>query len=145
GDLKVPPEAGHHAHESPLVMTVPLMILSVGAVAAGAVVEPFTHWLSHLLEGHWLVDTGLPVHKGHGMNLVMTVGSSLFELAGVGLAWWFYSLDPRRELVNKLVEDIQGVYQLSLNKFHVDELYEALIVKPLVGFAEFCRIFDLYV
>ena len=35
GEERIPPEAGHHAHESPLVMTVPLMILAVGAVAIG--------------------------------------------------------------------------------------------------------------
>src|SRR5262249_20021305 len=47
GEERIPPEAGHHAHESPHVMTVPLVILAVGAVFAGIVVEPFNHWLSH--------------------------------------------------------------------------------------------------
>jgi len=34
---------------------------------------------------------------------------------------------------------------MSLNKFEVDELYDSLIVRPLEGFAEFCRLFDHYV
>src|SRR5262249_12110894 len=46
GELRIPPEAGHHAHESPPVMTVPLMILAAGAVGVGLAVEPLTHWFS---------------------------------------------------------------------------------------------------
>lgn len=42
----------------------------------------------------------------------------------------------------KLAHSIQGLYQLSLNKFYVDELYDAFIVKPFLGLADFCRIVD---
>jgi len=40
---------------------------------------------------------------------------------------------------------LQGLYQLSVNKFHVDELYYALIVKPLTALAGLLRVLDLYV
>ena len=46
---------------------------------------------------------------------------------------------------SQLTARMQGLYQLSLNKFYFDELYSAFVVKPLLGMAEFCRIIDLYV
>ena len=49
GETKVPPEAGEHAHESPSVMTIPLIVLSIGAVFVGIVVGPITHWISDFL------------------------------------------------------------------------------------------------
>jgi len=49
GETRLPEEAHGHAHESPAVMTLPLLVLAAGALAVGAVVEPFTHWFSDLL------------------------------------------------------------------------------------------------
>jgi NADH-quinone oxidoreductase subunit L len=48
-------------------------------------------------------------------------------------------------MAGQWARNAQALYQLSLNKFHVDEIYEALILKPLAGFTAFCRIFDLNV
>src|SRR5262249_5903542 len=45
GEERIPEEAGHHAHESPPVMWVPLVILSVGAVGLGALTYPIMQWL----------------------------------------------------------------------------------------------------
>lgn len=145
GEVKVPPEAGHHAHESPLVMTVPLMVLSVGAVAAGFVFGPATHGIASFLEHHWLVTSRLPEGHEPGMNLVLMLVSSVFALGGVGLAYWLYYLDSKRELVARFAQNFQALYQASLNKFYVDELYEFFLVKPLVGIAEMSRLFDQYV
>jgi NADH-quinone oxidoreductase subunit L len=49
------------------------------------------------------------------------------------------------ELPARLAQGAQKLYQLSLNKFHLDELYYFFIVQPLAGFARFCRVFDQYV
>ena len=48
-------------------------------------------------------------------------------------------------VADRVARDVPALYQLSLNKFGFDELYLAFVVKPLDGFAEFCRIFDFYV
>jgi NADH-quinone oxidoreductase subunit L len=69
--------------------------------------------------------------------------STVFALAGIGVAWWMYVKEPG--LAGRLASSARGLYQLSLSKFHVDDLYEALILAPLAGFTAFCRIFDLYV
>jgi len=119
-------------------MTVPLMVLSVGAVAAGFIVGP-----TELL-GHFLSHTrGLSAEAEPHMNAGLMIGSSLVALAGIAVAWWMYVARPG--LAGRLAHQFQGLYQLSLNKFHVDELYDSLIVAPLLGFADFCRIIDLHV
>jgi NADH-quinone oxidoreductase subunit L len=139
GEERIPPEAGHHAHESPPVMTVPLMILAVGAVGIGIIIEPFTHWFSHLMTRTPLLGE---LHEHH-MNLALMLGSSLFALGGIGVAWWMYVSQPG--LPERWARGVVGLYQLSLNKFHFDELYDTLIVQSAVGFAAFCRMIDQYV
>ncbi|MFL5242407.1 MAG: NADH-quinone oxidoreductase subunit L [Gemmataceae bacterium] len=140
GEKRIPPEAGHHAHESPPVMTIPLIILAVGAVAAGIIVEPFTHGLSGFLEEH---TKGLTSQGSEPLNYPLMLISTLIALAGIGAAWWMYVKQPG--LAGQTASSARGLYQLSLNKFHVDDLYDALILTPLAGFTAFCRIFDLYV
>jgi NADH-quinone oxidoreductase subunit L len=138
GEERIPPEAGHHAHESPPVMTIPLAILAVGAVFAGIIVEPFTHWLSDFLNGHTL---GFQASEPEPTDWLLTGASTIFALGGIAVAWWLYVRQPG--LPARLVSGAAQLYQVSLNKFYVDELYEAFIIKPLVGFAIFCRLFDL--
>jgi NADH-quinone oxidoreductase subunit L len=70
------------------------------------------------------------------------VGAGIIAaLAGIGVAWWMYMARP--ELPGRLARQMQGLYQLSWNKFYLDDLYDAAIVRPLLGLAEFCRIGDL--
>lgn len=127
------------AHESPPVMTVPLMILAVFAVGVGYVLGPLTHGFEHFLE-HAPAFSSEPAKYDH---LLLMVISSLLALSGIGVAWLMYVKQP--ELPGKLASSAQALYQLSLNKFHFDELYDYLIIQPLEGFATFCRIFDTYV
>jgi len=83
GEVRIPEEAGHHAHESPPVMTIPLQILAVFAVGVGFIVA-VTHVFDHILESHWLEfafagkDLGEPEH---GSNLILMLGSSVVALA----------------------------------------------------------------
>jgi NADH-quinone oxidoreductase subunit L len=145
GEVQLPPEAGEHAHESPAVMTVPLQILAVFALAIGFFVYQ-THWLAGLLELHWLPAAFAPrplTPQPHHVNLIIMLGGTLFALGGIAVAWWMYV--GRIGLADRLARAVQGLYQLSLNKFHVDEIYYALIVRPLAGFAGMCRGIDTYI
>jgi NADH-quinone oxidoreductase subunit L len=138
GEERIPPEAGHHAHESPPVMTIPLIVLAVGAVAAGLIVGP------NELLGHFLSHTrGLSAEAEPHMHVGLMAGSSLIALAGVAVAWWMYLRQPG--LAGRLAQRFPALYQLSLNKFHVDELYASFVVQPLLGLMEFCRVLDQYV
>jgi NADH-quinone oxidoreductase subunit L len=85
---------------------------------------------------------GLPVSAEHSISLGLMALSAVVALGGIGLAWLMYYHRP--DLPGKLAASAQGLYQLSLNKFYVDELYDALLVQPLLGFAQFCRILDLH-
>ena len=140
GEERIPPEAGHHAHESPPVMLVPLVILAVGAVFAGIVVQPLTHWFADL------IGIGTPgLESGaaeHGFNWLLMIVSSLLALGGIGVAWWMYVRQPG--VADALARQYRGLYELSRNRFYLDELYLAFIVKPLAGFAVLCRVIDLY-
>jgi proton-translocating NADH-quinone oxidoreductase chain L len=141
GEEKVPHEAGHHAHESPLVMWVPLAILAVGAIVVGFVnAEPLTHGLSDFLRER---TPDLKAAEVPEANPLLWLGSIAFAAAGIGGAWWVYVRQPG--LAAKVSTEAGRAYQWSLDKFYVDELYDLVVVRPLAGFAEFCRIFDLYV
>jgi len=155
GEQRIPHEAfehhhghgghdGHEGHsesprlESPPVMTIPLMILAVFAVGVGFALGP-TH-----LFGHFVAHTpGLPPPEEEHLNYTMMLVSSLVALSGIGVAYWMYVRQP--DLPTRMARTAQGLYQLSLNKFHIDELYESFILKPLAGFTAFAGIFDLRV
>jgi NADH-quinone oxidoreductase subunit L len=167
GPLKVPPEAGAHgdaehhapagahghghepaahgggvAHESPPVMTVPLMVLAVCSVFLGAAIGP-THLFPHLLDKATIFDTfNRSVGVGE-MNFTLMTLSSVLAIGGIALAWFMYVKQP--DLPGKVASSARVLYQLSYNKFYVDEIYASLIVAPLQGFNQFARIFDLNV
>ncbi|HMF13392.1 MAG TPA: NADH-quinone oxidoreductase subunit L, partial [Gemmataceae bacterium] len=117
----------------------PLVVLAVGAVAVGAVVGPLTHWFGGLL--HHLPD--MTAQEEHPGNLLLMVVSGAVALLGIGLAWWMYVVNPG--LPAELAKRFKLLYEMSLNKFDVDELYDSFVVRPLAGFAEFCRLVDHYV
>jgi proton-translocating NADH-quinone oxidoreductase chain L len=143
GEQKVPEEAGHHAHESPKIMTVPLMVLAVGALFVGIVAEPFTHWFSHYLEGTPSLKTALTVaagakDPGHHFNWTIGLLSTTFAVGGVALAWSMY----RKGGPEKVPAALTGVYALSENKLYVDEAYNAAFVKPAETLSFLARAFD---
>ena len=135
GEERIPPEAGHHAHESPPSMTVPLMILAVGAAALGAVFGHATGWFDGFLD---LTLHGVAGH--HPTDWVVVGLSTVAAVAGIGLAYVLYALPspiPRR-----LAEAAPPLYQLSYNKFFLDELYFALILVPTLCLAQLSRFLD---
>lgn len=143
GEEKFPHEAGHHPHEAPPIMAWPLQILAVGAVAVGALLGP-THLFANLLDNRW-IDPQFPhlsTLEPHVLHLSMMVVSSVIALAGIGLAYVLYVQKP--ELPEILAGRLSALYELSRNKFYLDELYELIIVKPMTVFAHVCRIVDAY-
>jgi proton-translocating NADH-quinone oxidoreductase chain L len=147
GEVKVPEEAGHHAHESPPVMTIPLIVLAIGALFAGlALGSPVSHLFGKYLHDNWIVLTFSRAWRPEGPEPIkwpLMIGSSLFALGGIAVAYWMYVKQPA--LPTKLAEDLPGPYELSRHRFYIDELYDIFIIKPLTGFTTFCRMFDTYV
>ncbi|MGE3806889.1 MAG: NADH-quinone oxidoreductase subunit L [Gemmataceae bacterium] len=138
GPEKIPHEAGHHAHENPYVMTIPLLILGAFALFAGLVFGP-----TGLFADMVTRTPGLGTIESHGLDIILMLGGTVFVLAGIGTAYWFYVARPGT--ADELASASPGLYELSLNKFYIDEIYDWAIVKAMTGWAVFCRIFDLHV
>jgi NADH-quinone oxidoreductase subunit L len=136
GELRVPPEAGHHAHESPPVMTIPLIVLAVGALLIGAVVEPFTHWFSGFLAPTPSLAAG-NASVEHHFNWTIAIASAVLALGGVGLACGLY-----RRGEETVPRSLEAVHALSRNKLYVEDAYEAAVVRPARGLAFLAKAFD---
>jgi len=141
GPTVIPPEAGDHAHESPPIMTVPLIVLAVGSVIAGIAAEPpggnfFSHYvsLSPLFQ-----RMGEPEHH---FDWLLAGGSALVALAGIGVAWLVYGREPG--MADRIRQAVGGLYDWSVNRFYIDELYEAAVVRPLSGLATVSKYFDRF-
>jgi NADH-quinone oxidoreductase subunit L len=132
--------------ESPPVMTVPLMILAVGAVFVGILLGP-TELFGGFLEHHWMelpkpdgFPDLLPRHPHHAHNWGLMLGSSLFALGGIALAYLMYV--KNRAMAAGVAKSVQGLYGLSRNKFYLDEIFVALFVSPLTRLAQLSRLID---
>ncbi len=127
-------EQKHHLHESPSLITIPLVILAILALIGGAINLPGSNWLNHFLEP--ILATK---HEEHalGSNEYMLMGIALAG-ALVGIAW-AYSKYIKQAFVPKEDADIVGFNKTIYNKYYVDEFYTFLIVKPLNGLANFFR------
>ena len=142
GPERIPEEAGHHAHESPSRMTIPLMVLAVGAVGVGIAVEPFNHKFSHFLDHAPTLQlaftaSGAKPVGHHGFNwLLASIGTAL-ALGGLGLAFIMY-----RKGTETLPAALEPVFALSRNKLYVDEVYGAVFVKPAGVLAFLSGVFD---
>ena len=138
GRERVPPEAGHHAHESPSVMTVPLMVLAVCALSVGAVFDwqhAFANFLARTPSLAFASVQATAAHAalGHG-HAGLALFSTFVALSGVGLAAFFYLGDKRQ--IEKLAAWMSSpyglkLYQLSSGKFYIDAIYNVLVVWPL--------------
>ena len=138
GKSRVPKDV--HPHESPLVMTLPLMILAVLSAVSGFLGIPHVigevlpghpgNWLEHWFEGVIMKPAG----EAHGSATVewslMGISVSLAAISAI-VAYRFYVVNP--ELPGKFVSRIQGVYRLVYNKYFVDEFYFGRIINPIVN------------
>jgi NADH-quinone oxidoreductase subunit L len=127
-------EQKHHLHESPNLITFPLVILAALAFVGGAINLPGSNWLNHFLEP--ILATK---HEEHalGNNEYMLMGIALAG-ALVGIAW-AYSKYIKQSFVPKEDAEIVGFTKTIYNKYYVDEFYTFLVVKPLNGLSNFFR------
>ena len=129
GQSRVDPEVEHHIHESPPVMTVPLMILAGLSVLGGFLGVPPEHgWFHGFLESV-ASPVGAVAHEvGMGTLIGLMAGAIGIALGGWGLAHYLYAIKPGT--ADAWSERFAGAYRTLLNKYYVDELYDALFVEP---------------
>jgi NADH-quinone oxidoreductase subunit L len=133
---------GQHAHESPLVMTVPLAVLGFFAAVVGFVGVPPEHGIYHrFVEPVFATAGGTAVHEALVGEAPMAILSLVIAGAGVLTALRFYAWRP--ELPDRWAARYPAAYRWLLHKYYVDELYGALFVEPIRRFAVWCwRGFD---
>ncbi len=128
----------HTPHESPLVILIPLAVLSLGAIAAGFVFKDA--FIGHDYEHFWkgALFTGKDNHILHEMHEVPGwVVASPFLAMVIGFALAYYMYVRRPEVPGKLAAANPALYKFLLNKWYFDELYDFLFVKPAMWLGKF--------
>jgi NADH-quinone oxidoreductase subunit L len=127
-------EAAAHAEESPLVITVPLMVLAFLSIVGGALNLPFEGF-HHL--GHWLEHT-LHEVEALPLNLGIAGGTTALALIAIYVSWLIYGRNPLRAgEADPLKRRLGAAFTGAENKWYVDELYHAIIVTPFVKGSQF--------
>ena len=133
--------AHEHAHESPLVMTIPLAVLALGAVFAGMV------WFNDFFGNHETMSAFFSLHEGaapgagaiyygaenkvlelaHESPVWVSLSPFIAMLIGFAVAVQFYIRNPK--LPGQLAEQQAPLFRFLLNKWYFDELYDVLFVR----------------
>jgi proton-translocating NADH-quinone oxidoreductase, chain L len=136
GSFRGTEEQKHHLHESPAAMTIPLIVLAVLAFAGGfigipEVLKPESHWLEHFLAPVFAATNEIKEahHLDHNTEyLLMGVSVGLAALA-IFIAIARFSRKPD-------LNEATGFGKVLADKWYIDELYNAIIVKPLLWLAK---------
>lgn len=115
----------HHVHESPPIMSIPLIILAIGSVIAGYFSVP------HFLEPVVGKPTVTLPHEQERFVMAMSI---LAGVVGIFIAWYIYILKPSTSEV--LTKKFSGLYRILWNKYYVDELYHFVFVRPTLWLAD---------
>ncbi|MBI3471008.1 MAG: NADH-quinone oxidoreductase subunit L [Candidatus Solibacter usitatus] len=143
GKSRVAPEVEAKIHESPAVMTVPLMVLAAGSVLAGWVGVPklwsafpesfrlFEHWLAPVFEStHAVVEeAGHAAHHDAGTEWMLMALSVAIAVIGILIARHFYGTNPA--IPDRIEASLKPLHTTLYNKWYVDEIYDFLFVNGL--------------
>ena len=123
-----------HPHESPIVMTLPLIVLALLSAVGGLMGIPHMSWLEHWLE------PVIPAHEAAAAGAVspdmewILMGASVAgAVIGISVAFGLY-----RNLAKPaaLKQRFAGVYRVLENKWYVDEIYEAIFIRPIQALSQ---------
>jgi NADH-quinone oxidoreductase subunit L len=127
-----------HVHESPKSMLVPLMILAVLSIIGGWMAAPafwgapdyFAKFLDPVFAQGSAGNAEAAEATAHALETPLAIVAVVTALLGFAVAFWLYLRQPGKP--EQLAKSMRGVYTTLLNKYYVDEIYAALIVKPLL-------------
>ncbi len=123
---------GHTPHESPLVLTFPLMVLAVLSVFGGLLNLP--HWAPSAGVLHHFLDpvfehAHVAFPEGNPLEFPLMILTLAGVAASVGLAWTFYGRPSSKP--SEIAAKMPIFYKGSLNKWYIDELYGAALLTPI--------------
>ena len=149
GKSRVDHGVAHHLHESPGIMTVPLIILAILSVIGGFIGFPVMEGgnkFAEFLAPVFAPPAGFPkaaeaVHHAVSFEVTMMIVSLVIAGLGILLAYRLYIKNPA--LPDRLAERYKGPYNALVNKYWVDEIYHGFFVGPLIRLSVFLwRFFD---
>jgi NADH-quinone oxidoreductase subunit L len=135
----------HDPHESPAVMTVPLILLAGFAILLGFVGTPAWPWFDGYLTGEeFKFDFSKLTEPG---TLGLMVASATIVFTGLGLGWFLYGKRQRKTASEKdVLEAAQPfIYKLLENKYFIDEIYEATVIRFNAFAAWLCDFADQWI
>ncbi|MFM8498323.1 MAG: NADH-quinone oxidoreductase subunit L [Planctomycetia bacterium] len=144
GPTRVPDEAGHHAHESPPVMALPLLILAVPSAVAGWWLFS-SQWLAHFLtatpsfSAPAVTATAVP----HAFHMDLAIQGTLAAAIGIVIAAIGHL--GRRSDGPQMERFLGPLQTFFANRCYIDQLYAGLVVRPLEGLAIMAALFDRFV
>jgi len=120
-----------HVHESPPVMTVPLIVLALGAVVSGFLA--YDAMVGESMGNFWRAAIFMLPEKhvfeaAHHVPLWVAALPTVVAVVGIAAAYWFYVTMPAWP--GTLAERFGVLYRFLLNKWYFDEVYDALFVRP---------------
>jgi NADH-quinone oxidoreductase subunit L len=119
-----------HPHESPWSMLGPLVILAMLSICGGWIgLERFSQFLAPST-GARVAESAIP-----HLEVYLTIAAVAVALLGWLIAYRFYGQKTNRPA--ELANAVPGAYKLLANKYYIDEIYGATIVKPLLGFSKY--------
>ncbi|MFN8575866.1 MAG: NADH-quinone oxidoreductase subunit L [Candidatus Sericytochromatia bacterium] len=125
-----------HIHESPTVMTLPLIILAIGSTLVGFLGIPHSSMFEAWLEP---VITAKSVVEGHGeasMEYILMALSVIVAIIGIATAYMMYIKNPSSLNKFKTNSGLKKLHSFSQNKWYFDELYQSLLINPLMKFSD---------
>jgi NADH-quinone oxidoreductase subunit L len=129
-----------HVHESPWTMLGPLVVLAILSVIGGWLAAPsfwggedhFTAFLAPIFGGaHTEGEAALSEAAAHSLELTLAGVAVGAALTGLLTAFWLYLRQPGKPA--EIAKSLKPIYTTLYNKYYVDELYGAAIVRPLLS------------
>jgi NADH-quinone oxidoreductase subunit L len=127
-----------HVHESPKSMLVPLAILALLSIVGGWMAAPafiggqdyFAKFLEPVFRQDGAGEAAAAEAAAHALELPLAGVAVITALLGFGIAFHIYIKQPRK--ADNLAKSFRGLYDVLMHKYYMDELYDAVVVKPLL-------------
>lgn len=134
GKPRMAEEVASAVHESPKIMTVPLMVLAALSLIGGWIGIPhfftrFQDFLAPVFSRYVEIDFFEPAQHQPGLEITFMAISALIALLGIGVAYLMYVVQP--QLPSRIARSTRFLYGFFSAKWYVDELYRVLLVQPL--------------
>jgi NADH-quinone oxidoreductase subunit L len=140
GECRINPKVKEYLHESPLVITIPLIVLGFLATFGGFIGMPkligllpnyFEHWLDPVFElsqeyAKQYIHAG--AHYSHSLEWGLMFGSVAIAAVGISFAYALYIVNP--SLPKRFTETFPALHRAVYNKWYIDEFYDAIFVNP---------------